>query len=1193
MLSKSACEQAGGTVNEDATDPTSCNQISKNKIKGCCKKEDGCTYTTGEECLTQGGQPYANADCTRVSTCKCNNDQPKTACVGDEVFSYDSCDDPKLLKRCDTNKGEHCADSDGDGNYDCEDMNCKVTYDNPIVDEDLDGDPANDGGIRQTGESWCEYQSAVGPGLDLPGTAHYLHGCEFGREIVKECGQARSQLCGYFKVGEETNYPFLASGTVAKCFDNEAEKCIACNDKPLDAKEKGEESRAECCSKAGLCQWQGVGKSEEKEPESGIEFYFMPTESYAGQPRGILQSPNIPGKLYILDKVLDVSPKAVKLIFINNKNEEEFTKSLEEAEFIGDETTDKGKAYNYILKVDLGKATSETYKLDIEYNGQKEFLTTFDAPPTLDEQGMCLPIVPPGNIPIKKLEPGSKSEDIKKEYAESVQKADEECDKASQKEIPVGWKLDFGSFLNPFTDTKWNCKQNCEVYPERDKKFMYGQNYVCGSFGDCGAKWNVIKKWSSEGFYFDCGDLDKNSQKKECHVKKYKISTPPEEFKFENFMKAGKGFYFGELKPDLLFSHGSKESFWTWSIAGTIFPVAVTGILIAGFFTGISLALQGALLSLGVSASAGVAGTTAAGGSILAGGALAGTVAAVAITAILVVAIGVALFFTVTTIIKKIVKMYEVRNSSTSCNSWQPPKENECWRCHTPNNETNTGETCEYISGNCGLIPIANNKLLGYECTPQMCSSLGKDCTWHDTNKGARCIEQKDTDVTDTRIKIKEVKCKLENGGDCAIQQGENPAGIQGTTQVTGEIKAGQKITIEIQTLNPADNGPDLTRCKYSLESKKPYDEMDEIEGGFGTEHTLEFNSLLPGEHSAYLACEDVSERKNEDRYVVKFTIAQYPDPFAPVIQEINTPTKLGQWTLLEGQKETAIIPHGQNSIELEVVPDEKTKDEGCRWTFSSANVEYDKMDHSLRCAQPSDPTKPYACTGTVELPPDEKKENPEIKIWIRCIDEKENKALQSTPAEGFKIKRSGELKINDVKCTGPFSQRCDGILYDKEVALEVYTQGGVDSNSECKWNRGEGYVDFLEGQGTSVHRQPGYNLVPGDNSLTFTCKDKAGNIATNLTTFKHEKDEVAPKVLKVYREGNQLTINTDEYATCKYATSSSETLDFTKEENSLGKNDAGNLHTLTMDNNYYRIGCSDRYGNVVGPFNVYTDGSQ
>ena len=39
-------------------------------------------------------------------------------------------------------------------------------------------------------------------------------------------------------------------------------------------------------------------------------------------------------------------------------------------------------------------------------------------------------------------------------------------------------------------------------------------------------------------------------------------------------------------------------------------------------------------------------------------------------------------------------------------------------------------------------------------------------------------------------------KCKLENGGDCAIQQGENPAGIQGTTQVTGEIKAGQKYRL-------------------------------------------------------------------------------------------------------------------------------------------------------------------------------------------------------------------------------------------------------------------------------------------------------------------------------------------------------------------------------------------------------------
>ena len=65
--------------------------------------------------------------------------------------------------------------------------------------------------------------------------------------------------------------------------------------------------------------------------------------------------------------------------------------------------------------------------------------------------------------------------------------------------------------------------------------------------------------------------------------------------------------------------------------------------------------------------------------------------------------------------------------------------------------------------------------------------------------------------------------------------------------------------------------------------------------------------------------------------------------------------------------------------------------------------------------------------------------------------------------------------------------------------------------------------------------------------------------------------------------------INTNENSVCKY--SFNKTFDFNT-ENTLSKDNNGIIHSINIDkdNKYFKIGCTDRYENKAGPFEVYVN---
>ena len=203
--------------------------------KGCCVyggNEKIYSYFTREQCSNLGGEFQLNTYCSSMpeSGCKTGN---HTGCLDNDpshLYSFDSCGNMEGIKQDCNYPSEVCAkdinDQNSNGNKEefvCRTSDCQNTYDNPLID--------NDGGTRKNDEAWCEYPSATGPGLDLPGSIHSKHYCIDGVEYAVNCGGDRDEICVYGKytnTGElnESNFLYgLPDMSFASCIPNRAEDC--------------------------------------------------------------------------------------------------------------------------------------------------------------------------------------------------------------------------------------------------------------------------------------------------------------------------------------------------------------------------------------------------------------------------------------------------------------------------------------------------------------------------------------------------------------------------------------------------------------------------------------------------------------------------------------------------------------------------------------------------------------------------------------------------------------------------------------------------------------------------------------------------------------------------------------------------------------------------------------------------------
>ena len=290
---KSACELAGGLVQEDSTCDTvsacdegcciigtqaayvtevrckaetavfpdlemdfrtdvaseaECLDIVRSAEQGCCVTSDNtCSYTTKGNCaepLTDKTGFFSGKFCSQLDFCSCTPANPEfggtaddsnTGCLEseDNVYWFDSCGNQEGLKEeCDYGSGFLCGDSEENDEYTCENLNC---FETSLDFEDYVGTSLDELGDVVNGESWCMYDSEdmdedLEPGGKDPiGSRYYRSVCINGKEINEPCADFRKEFCVDGTVDIIKKNNEEGQLTEARCVENVWDLCNECN----------------------------------------------------------------------------------------------------------------------------------------------------------------------------------------------------------------------------------------------------------------------------------------------------------------------------------------------------------------------------------------------------------------------------------------------------------------------------------------------------------------------------------------------------------------------------------------------------------------------------------------------------------------------------------------------------------------------------------------------------------------------------------------------------------------------------------------------------------------------------------------------------------------------------------------------------------------------------------------------------
>ena len=272
----------------------SCWALGRTKVEGACvfenPEEKRCRFLTKGECIGNSGQFYEGVLCTNPDLEMNYKKQASTKCVEgkDEIYWFDSegnkeniydankarswnngnilskeksCDigdssnslkNQKTCGNCDRLFGSVCGQktsseklSDSSIDAVCRDMRC--------VDKN--------GNKRENGESWCEYQGAIGTekgtagfkrSVDTPGSSHFKASCVDGEVQVNGCADYRNEICAEER-NKRTDGEEISSSA---CITNLWQLCLNYNTEVKGTGVELQESvdkRNEKCAKNPLC----------------------------------------------------------------------------------------------------------------------------------------------------------------------------------------------------------------------------------------------------------------------------------------------------------------------------------------------------------------------------------------------------------------------------------------------------------------------------------------------------------------------------------------------------------------------------------------------------------------------------------------------------------------------------------------------------------------------------------------------------------------------------------------------------------------------------------------------------------------------------------------------------------------------------------------------------------------------------
>ena len=250
-------------------------------------------------------------------------------------------------------------------------------------------------------------------------------------------------------------------------------------------------------------------------------------------------------------------------------------------------------------------------------------------------------------------------------------------------------------------------------------------------------------------------------------------------------------------------------------------------------------------------------------------------------------------------------------------------------------------------------------------------------------------------------------------------------------------------------------------------------------------------------------------------------------------------------------------------------------------WAAAETDQDYDNMETEMDCDQhvwEMNNNMLYKC-NTVLTDLQDRQDN---LFYFRCRDQPSlgNSLDRNTNTQSYSYNLIGTQPL-DIIDTKPNKTIIDtGTL--AEVYLEVKTNNGYNhGDSWCFYTSTEqatedDYVEFFE-TGTNIHKQR-LDLPEGSYHYYIQCVDLGGNADYDDIVFDVEIDGEPPEVVRIYRDGSNLRIITDEKSTCSYSNNEDVECDFQLEDGiNMPHADSTDHYAEWVQGKTYYIKCKDQ----------------
>ncbi|MFH1607614.1 MAG: hypothetical protein ABIA78_00605, partial [archaeon] len=439
-----------------------------------------------------------------------------------------------------------------------------------------------------------------------------------------------------------------------------------------------------------------------------------------------------------------------------------------------------------------------------------------------------------------------------------------------------------------------------------------------------------------------------------------------------------------------------------------------------------------------------------------------------------------------------------------------------------------------------------------FTCMPWQAPVGGSDCS--------KCNDDASKPCTEYRCSSLGQACKLLNSDEenpvCqSIKYESNPPVISKGYVLTSGYKFLNEQTKRIEIRK--NNGgcvqeftpviftletDEFAQCKYSFAKTSTFDEMNEYpleQTTFGDNHTFGFSmpsidSLsvynvsgdlkeMFGNTNMYVRCQDYHGNFNIDEYVVNFCVNSGPDTTAVAHGLTTTNPANG-----------AFLKYGTTQKDMKMWINEPAE---CKYDVVAGKT-YDAMANSMQCKTNLEEVEAqgWLCNTTLSVSNDTNNFHVKCKDkpWVLTADNVTKYGARNINVEDFvyvlKVTEN-ELKIDSVTPQGTLEFGFEPV----SVELEVKTSGGVENGkSECSYKWGGNFVQFLN-TFSSTHTQPGLSLMHGNFNIPIKCEDTAGNVAEKNSVFNIDVDSTPPIAVRVFYEGGNLKLITNEDAKCYY----------------------------------------------------------